>query len=52
MPVRLKLPDKDSTTMQRSAIPRVLLKVAPFLQGSCTAIIRYLGCYAGPHKHC
>ena len=37
MPVRIKHPDKDSTTVQQSAIPRVLLKVAHFLQGSYTA---------------
>jgi len=52
MPARIKHPDKDSTTVQQSAIPWVLLRVAPFLQGSYTAIIRYSGCYADPHKHC
>ncbi len=51
MPVGIKYPDKDSITVRQSAIPRVLLEVAPFLQGSYTAIMRYSGCYADPHKH-
>ncbi len=50
MPVSIKHPDKDSTTVQQSAIPRVLLKVAPFSQGSYIAIIRYIGRYADSHN--
>lgn len=52
MPVRIKHPGKDSTTVQQLGISLVMPEEIPFLQGSYTAIIRYSGRYAGPLKHC